>query len=109
MADNSERCAVLKEEGKAKSGSLCPNVLKCIRKYLKITSRPSRLLQYVEFDTEGMESHYFLEMIFAGKILGLVLSFKICVLKFNNISYYCRPFSVTSVFTYDNLIKNCHT
>jgi hypothetical protein len=43
---------VLKEEGKAKSGENCTEVLRCIRKYLKITSRPSRLLQYVEFDTE---------------------------------------------------------
>jgi microtubule-associated serine/threonine kinase len=52
FADNSERCQVLKNDGKQKSGSISDSVLHCIRKYMKITSRPSRLLQYIEFDTE---------------------------------------------------------
>ena len=52
FADNSERCQVLKNDGKQKSGVISESVLNCIRKYMKITSRPSRLLQYIEFDTE---------------------------------------------------------
>lgn len=56
FADNSERCEVLKDEGKQKAGSVNPEVLRAIRSYLKIISRPARLLEYIEFNTAGFIS-----------------------------------------------------
>jgi microtubule-associated serine/threonine kinase len=56
FADNSERCELLKDEGKQKSGSVNHDVLHSIRKYLQIIARPARLLEYVEFNTDGFIS-----------------------------------------------------
>ena len=56
FADNSERCEVLKDEGKQKAGTVNTEVLRAIRAYLKIISRPARLLEYIEFNTAGFIS-----------------------------------------------------
>jgi len=56
FADNSERCELLKDEGRQKAGRVNHEVLHAMRKYLRIIARPARILEYIEFNEVGFIS-----------------------------------------------------